>query len=63
MTTAPTEINQAAIKNGAGEKHTPMMQHYPCMTFNGAWMLEFHRQVMRPLPLCSPKTLWTNDDT
>jgi hypothetical protein len=33
MTTVPTEINAAAIKNGAGEKHTPMMQHYPRMTF------------------------------
>jgi DNA mismatch repair protein MutS len=28
MTTVPTEINAAAIKNGAGEKHTPMMQQY-----------------------------------
>ena len=29
MTTVPTEINAAAIKNGAGEKHThtPMMAH------------------------------------
>jgi len=28
MTTAPKEINAAAIKNSATEKHTPMMQHY-----------------------------------
>ena len=25
MTTVPTEINAAAVKNSATEKHTPMM--------------------------------------
>jgi len=33
MTTAPKEINAAAIKNGATEKLTPMMQQYLRMTF------------------------------
>jgi len=28
MTTAPKEINAAAIKNSATEKLTPMMEHY-----------------------------------
>ena len=28
MTTVPTEINAAAVKNSATDKHTPMMQQY-----------------------------------
>ena len=28
MTTTPSEINPAAIKHGAAEKHTPMMHRY-----------------------------------
>jgi len=28
MTTVPTEINAAAVKNSHTEKVTPMMQHY-----------------------------------
>lgn len=33
MTTAPKEINAAAIKNSATEKLTPMMQQYLSTTF------------------------------
>ena len=33
MTTAPKEINAAAIKNSATEKLTPMMQQYLRATF------------------------------
>ena len=43
MTTAPTEINQAAIKNGAGEKHTPMMQQYLRLKADYPTMLLFYR--------------------
>ena len=43
MTTAPTEINPAAIKNGAGEKHTPMMQQYLRLKADYPTMLLFYR--------------------
>lgn len=33
MTTAPKEINAAALKNSATEKLTPMMQQYLSTTF------------------------------
>ena len=34
MTTVPTEINAAAVKNSATDKHTPMMQQYLRVTFS-----------------------------
>ena len=43
MTTVPTEINAAAIKNGAGEKHTPMMQQYLRLKADYPTMLLFYR--------------------
>ncbi|MDB5908750.1 MAG: mutS, partial [Massilia sp.] len=43
MTTAPTEINAAAIKNGAGEKHTPMMAQYLRLKADYPTMLLFYR--------------------
>jgi hypothetical protein len=29
----PHEINATAVKSPAADKHTPMMQHYRCVTF------------------------------
>ena len=43
MTTAPTEINPAAIKNGAAEKVTPMMQQYLRLKADYPTMLLFYR--------------------
>jgi len=43
MTTVPTEINAAAIKNGAGEKSTPMMQQYHRLKADYPTMLLFYR--------------------
>lgn len=43
MTTAPKEINAAAIKNGATEKHTPMMQQYLRIKADYPTMLVFYR--------------------
>jgi DNA mismatch repair protein MutS len=43
MSTVPTEINAAAIKNGAGEKHTPMMQQYLRLKADYPTMLLFYR--------------------
>ncbi|MDQ1833698.1 DNA mismatch repair protein MutS [Massilia scottii] len=43
MTTPPTEINAAAIKNGATEKHTPMMQQYLRIKAEYPTMLVFYR--------------------
>ena len=43
MTTVPTEINAAAIKNSAGEKHTPMMQQYLRLKADYPTMLLFYR--------------------
>ena len=43
MTTAPKEINAAAIKNSATEKHTPMMQQYLGIKANYPTMLVFYR--------------------
>lgn len=44
MTTVPTEINAAAIKNGAsGEKHTPMMTQYLRLKADYPTMLLFYR--------------------
>jgi DNA mismatch repair protein MutS len=43
MTTAPTEINAAAIKNGPAEKHTPMMQQYLRIKADYPTMLVFYR--------------------
>jgi DNA mismatch repair protein MutS len=43
MTTVPTEINAAAIKNGAGEKVTPMMQQYLRLKADYPTMLLFYR--------------------
>ncbi|WP_267876241.1 hypothetical protein [Massilia violaceinigra] len=42
MTTTPSEINAAAVKNGPTEKHTPMMQQYLRATFKQAKYLGFH---------------------
>lgn len=43
MTTAPKEINAAAIKNSATEKLTPMMQQYMSIKANYPTMLVFYR--------------------
>ncbi|MDF2490864.1 MAG: mutS, partial [Pseudomonas sp.] len=43
MTTAPKEINAAAIKNSATEKHTPMMQQYLRIKADYPTMLVFYR--------------------
>ena len=43
MTTAPKEINPAAIKNGATEKLTPMMQQYMSIKADYPTMLVFYR--------------------
>ncbi len=43
MTTAPSEINPTAIKHGAGEKHTPMMQQYLRLKADYPTMLLFYR--------------------
>jgi DNA mismatch repair protein MutS len=43
MTTVPTEINAAAIKNSATEKHTPMMQQYLRLKADYPTMLLFYR--------------------
>ncbi len=43
MTTAPKEINAAAIKNSATEKLTPMMQQYLGIKANYPTMLVFYR--------------------
>ncbi|PWF47755.1 DNA mismatch repair protein MutS [Massilia glaciei] len=43
MTTAPNEINAAAIKNGATEKVTPMMQQYLRIKAEYPTMLVFYR--------------------
>jgi DNA mismatch repair protein MutS len=43
MTTVPTEINVAAVKNSATEKHTPMMQQYLRIKADYPAMLVFYR--------------------
>ncbi len=43
MTTVPTEINAAAVKNSATEKHTPMMQQYLRIKADYPSMLVFYR--------------------
>ena len=43
MTTAPKEINAAALKNSATEKLTPMMQQYMSIKENYPTMLVFYR--------------------
>ena len=43
MTTAPKEINAAAIKNSATEKLTPMMQQYMSIKADYPTMLVFYR--------------------
>ena len=43
MTTAPKEINAAALKNSATEKLTPMMQQYMSIKANYPTMLVFYR--------------------
>ncbi len=43
MTTVPNEINPAAVKNSAGEKHTPMMQQYLRLKADYPTMLLFYR--------------------
>ena len=43
MTTTPTEINAAAIKNSATEKMTPMMQQYSRIKAEHPTMLVFYR--------------------
>ncbi|NHZ64425.1 DNA mismatch repair protein MutS [Massilia genomosp. 1] len=43
MTTPPTEINAAAVKNGPTEKHTPMMQQYLRIKADYPTMLVFYR--------------------
>jgi DNA mismatch repair protein MutS len=43
MTTAPTEINAAAVKNSATEKVTPMMQQYLRIKADYPTMLVFYR--------------------
>ncbi|MDC8759185.1 DNA mismatch repair protein MutS [Janthinobacterium fluminis] len=43
MTITPTEINAAAIKNSATEKHTPMMQQYLRIKADHPTMLVFYR--------------------
>src|SRR5450830_1604406 len=43
MTTAPNEINPAAVKHGAAEKHTPMMQQYLRLKADYPTMLLFYR--------------------
>ncbi|MFB9244121.1 DNA mismatch repair protein MutS [Massilia antarctica] len=43
MTTTPSEINAAAIKNGPTEKHTPMMQQYLRIKADYPTMLVFYR--------------------
>ena len=43
MTTAPKEINAAAIKNSATEKLTPMMQQYTSIKADYPTMLVFYR--------------------
>ena len=43
MTTAPKEINAAALKNSATEKLTPMMQQYMSIKADYPTMLVFYR--------------------
>jgi len=43
MTTVPTEINAAAVKNGAAEKLTPMMAQYLRIKADYPTMLVFYR--------------------
>ncbi|MEC5161488.1 MULTISPECIES: DNA mismatch repair protein MutS [unclassified Janthinobacterium] len=43
MTTTPTEINAAAIKNSPAEKHTPMMVQYLKIKADHPTMLVFYR--------------------
>ncbi len=43
MTTTPTEINAAAVKNSSAEKHTPMMQQYLRIKGEHPTMLVFYR--------------------
>ncbi|MDQ1816227.1 DNA mismatch repair protein MutS [Massilia sp. CCM 9210] len=43
MTTTPSEINAAAVKNGPTEKHTPMMQQYLRIKAEYPTMLVFYR--------------------
>src|SRR5450830_821875 len=43
MTTAPNEINPAAVKHGAADKHTPMMQQYLRIKSEHPNMLVFYR--------------------
>jgi len=43
MTTVPTEINAAAVKNSATDKHTPMMQQYLRIKADYPDMLVFYR--------------------
>ena len=43
MTTVPSEINAAAVKNSATEKVTPMMQQYLRIKNDYPTMLVFYR--------------------
>src|ERR1700756_4062904 len=43
MTTVPTEINAAAVKNSPAEKVTPMMQQYLRIKSEHPTMLVFYR--------------------
>ena len=43
MTTVPTEINAAAVKNSATDKHTPMMQQYHRLKGEAGDALLFYR--------------------
>ena len=58
MTTVPTEINAAAVKNSATDKHTPMMQQYLRITFFLAGLVEkkahYLGQQLPPVPRTLP---------